>query len=496
MNIVSEPPPMLPSTIEPPRSILRKYWSHYKTTIILAVPVMFSQIGHMIVQITDNIMVGHIGTTSLAASSFGHNVFIGGLLLCIGFSAAMTPFVGAVKGKGDSAESGAGDQLQTRYDATREAAEWLRNGSIANIAFGLLITTLMLGMSFFLDRMGQTPEVVRLATPFYILMVISILPIMLFQSMRQFAEGIGNTRSAAYITIQEIILNVGLNYVLINGKFGFPALGITGSGIATLIARCSMAFTFAILYRNSKIFAPYVAALKKTRFDLAKVREYARLGLPLGGQMIMEVTAFAVGAIMMGWLGAPSLAAHQIAIGAASLTFMGANGIATAATIRVSQFFGARDRGNMRSAGIAALHIVLAYMSLTALAFVLLRNILPTFYITDAVVIGIAANLLLIAAVFQIFDGAQSVMLGTLRGLGDANVPAVVAFVAYILIALPISYVAAFVLHWREAGIWAGYVAGLTIASSFFVLRFLHLSRTIPMPSNDVATTSPVLVHG
>lgn len=443
---------------------LRRYASHYRATIALAVPVMFTQIGHMVVQITDNIMVGRIGTVPLAASSFGHNVFIAGLLFCVGFSASMTPFVGAAAGKGD----------------VQEAASWLKNGFVANILMGTLVTALMFVVGVFLDNMGQNSEVVRLARPFYFLMICSIPPVMLFQSLKQFSEGIGNTRVAAIITVQEIIINIGLNYVLINGKLGFPALGIVGSGVATLVARASMITTFALIFQWSDFYAPYRVALKEARVEKARIWRYFRLGVPLGGQTILEVAAFALGAIMMGWLGAVELAAHQIAMGAAALTFMGATGISAAATIRVSQFYGAGDRVNMRSAGFAASHVVLGYMTLTALAFIVLRYQIPTIYVKDPAVITMAAGLLLIAALFQLFDGIQTVMLGTLRALADAQVPTIIAFVAYILVSLPISYFAAFVLGWREIGIWTGYLAGLSIASTFFYVRFYRRSRTIP----------------
>jgi MATE family multidrug resistance protein len=444
------------------------YPEHYKRTLLLALPVMFTQVGHMIVQITDNIMVGRIGTVPLAASSFGHNVFIGGLLYCIGFAAAMTPFVGAAKGKGD----------------IQETTEWLKNGFVANIGLGLVVTLLMLGVGLFLENMGQNPDVVRLARPFYFLMVISILPVMVFASFKQFAEGIGNTRAAAMITVQEIILNIGLNYVLINGKLGFPALGIVGSGVATLISRCSMVVSFALIVRYMDYFAPYRAAFKDAKIDIEKIKRYVRLGVPLGGQTILEVAAFAIGAIMMGWLGAVELASHQIAMGVAALTFMGATGISAAATIRVSQFYGAQDRANMRLAGFSASHIVLVYMFGTALAMVALRYWIPTIYVKDPAVLQMAASLLMIAALFQLFDGVQTVMLGTLRALADAKVPTIIAFVAYILVSLPISYVAAFIWGWREIGIWTGYLVGLSVASTFFFIRFLRRSRTIAFQEN------------
>lgn len=445
------------STMSAPLS----YSSHYRTLIKLALPVMFSQAGHLIVQITDNMMVGRIGTTSLAASSFGHNVFIGGLLFCIGFSAAMTPLVGAARGKGD----------------VQEAAEWFKNGFIANMMLTGAIIVLMLIVGLFLDNMGQIPEVVRLARPFYFLMIASIAPVMVFQSFKQFAEGLGNTRAAAFITVIEIVINVGLNYVLIFGKFGFPQLGIVGSGIATFVARCSMMISFALIAWKTDFFAEYRVAFAKARVDPAKIRQFFTFGLPLGGQSILEVGAFALGAIMMGWLGAAELASHQIAISVAALTFMGAMGIAAAGTIQVSQYRGAGDWRNLRQAGFATLHIVLAYETCTAIVFIIARHWIPTLYVNDTAVITMAANLLIIAALFQLFDGAQVVLLWALRGIADAKVPMIIAFVSYILIALPTSYTAAFVLQWREMGIWTGYLLGLGVASTFFFVRFFVRSK-------------------
>jgi MATE family multidrug resistance protein len=444
-------------------SPLRSYAHHYRTNILLAMPVMFSQAGHMVVQITDNIMVGRLGATSLAASSFAHNVFIGGLLFGIGFSAAMTPLVGAAHGKGD----------------TDEAASWFKNGLVANLSLGLVMTLVMCVIGLFMDKMGQSPEVVRLARPVYFLWTLSILPTLVFMSFKQFSEGIGNTRIAAMITFQEILVNVGLNYVLIYGKLGFPALGVVGSGWATLMARISMPITFAFIVADHSDFRPFLSALPRVKVDATKVIRYARLGFPLAGQTILEVMAFALGAIMMGWLGPLELASHQIAIGLAALTFMGATGIAAAATIKVSQYFGAGDRANMRRAAFASMHIVLVYEAVTALLFVLLRQYLPMLYVNDLAVIGIAAKLLMLAAVFQLVDGLQVVALGSLRGLADARTPTVIAFVAYMLMSLPVSYGAAFGLGWREMGIWTGYVVGLTAASVLYVGRFAVRSKTM-----------------
>lgn len=440
----------------------------YTKNLKLALPVMFSYIGHILVQITDNIMLGHVGTMSLAASSFGVSIFIAGLLFCVGFSAAMTPLVGAEKGAGN----------------LEGVAKWLKTGSVSNFALGVVVTTLMLLLTFFLDDMGQTPEVAMLAKPFYVCMVISILPVMVFQTLKQFAEGMGNTRVAMLITVQEVIVNIGLNYVLIFGHWGFPKLGILGSGIATLCARLSMPITFLLVVRRFDFFQPVLKLYSNVTVSVHQCKKYFTLGIPMAGQTILEVIAFAGGAIMMGWIGATEQAAHQIAIGLASLTFMGASGIAAAGTITVSQYRGAGDREKMRAAGFTSLHLVLVYMFITALLFWVFRFRIPFIYTNDTLVIVIAAKLLLLAAVFQLFDGAQVVLLAALRGLTDAKVPTVIAFIAYVIVALPTSYVTAFVFGWREVGIWTGYVVGLMFSSVLFFYRFYTKSSRITLIIN------------
>lgn len=437
---------------------------HYVAHIKLALPVMFSQMGHIIVQLTDSLMLGHYDTTALAASAFGQSVFVIGLVFSVGFTLAMTPLVGAARGAND----------------VGTAAQWLSHGMVVNLAMAVLVTLWLLALSLWLDDLGQTPEVTATAKPYYLLLTASLLPVIVFQTLRQFTEGLGNTRIAAFITVLEVLLNLGLNYLLIFGQAGFPRLGIVGAGIATLLVRLVLPAAFVLCFIKLRLFAPYRAALWRTPWNRAAIEHYLRLGLPLGGQFVLEVGAFAAGAVMMGWLGELELAAHQVAIGLASLTFMGASGIASATTIRVSYYLGAGERRALRAAGLAAVHIVLAYMSFTALAFVTLRHRLPVLFSTDPGVVRIAATLLLVAAVFQLFDGLQVVLLAALRAMADAFLPTLLAFIAYLLVALPTSYVLAFWLGWREIGVWMGYVVGLATAAGLFFLRFHVLSRPTP----------------
>ena len=239
-----------------------------------------------------------------------------------------------------------------------------------------------------------------------------------------------------------------------------------------------MPVAYILIFKKLDFFKPYREPIRDAVLKLADLKRYVSLGLPMAGQFLLEVGAFAGGGILVGWLGKNPQAAHQIAMGVASFTFMGASGIAAAATIRVSQFFGARNRPEMRKAGIAAGHIVLAYMSLTAIALVLFRKWIPLLYTKDLPVIAIASGLLFMAALFQLFDGLQVVMLACLRGLTDARMPTLYAFIAYVVVTLPTSYICGFRLGMREYGIWTGFIVGLVVASMLFAARFLKLSRS------------------
>jgi len=338
---------------------------------------------------------------------------------------------------------------------------------------------LMYAVSFFMDKMGQNEEVVILAIPYYRILVISMFPFMLFFTLKQFAEGIGNTLNAMTITLLANVVNVCFNYLFIFGKFGFPELGLTGAGIGTLIARTFMPLMFVFIFIRKDIFRPYLINIVKSRLDKKILKRLFEVGWPISSQILLEVLAFALGALMMGWLGPVSLAAHQIAIGMASLTFMIVTGIASGTTIRVSHQFNLGDYHSMKKATVASVHLVLAFMSLTAITFVLFRNEIPHLYTNDQEVIKIASRLLIMAAIFQIFDGLQVVMLGALRGLTDVKYAMFAAFIAYILISLPLSYLLAFTIKWGPVGIWVGFVMSLAIAGLLFLARFINRSKLL-----------------
>ena len=433
----------------------------YRKNLTLAVPVIFSQIGQVTVNLVDSIMVGHLGTTQLASASFAINVFHVGMLFGLGITLGITPLVGQ----------------SFNAKTSKNLGNWLRNGILVNLIASILLCGLMSSVVLFMNRMGQSKEVVQMAIPFYLIHVSSLIPLMLFFSFKQFFEGIGNTKIAMVITIIINLVNIGLNYILIYGKLGFPALGLNGSGFASLISRLIMPVIFIVIILRMPTFRAYLTEAIHAGFDQLKIRRIVSVGLPIGLQMVIEILAFSIGAIMLGWISKESLAGHQVAISMASMTYMISFGLASGTTIRVSHAFGERDRNELKHTIFASLHMVIAFMSLMGILFVLLRNQLPLLFTSDPAVVKVAAGLLVVGAFFQVFDGMQVVLLGALRGMADVRIPMFMAFFSYIVVSLPVSYLLAFVFKFGYSGVWIGFVFGLSIAAILFGFRLKNQVR-------------------
>jgi MATE family multidrug resistance protein len=437
---------------------LSAYIPFYKRNIHLALPVVISQIGQVSVSLIDNIMVGHVGTAELAAASFANSVFMIGMLFGMGITFGITPLVGGAFSTGK----------------INEVVKWLKNGVFTHVSAAFILFLIMIGTYFLLPFLGQPASVTQLAKPYYMLLCLSYIPFMLFFSVKQFLEGIGNTKISMHITITANVLNIVLNYLFIYGKLGFPELGLNGAGIGTLGSRIIMPVLFFIYIIKIPGLKRYFILARNENFSKSRVVSLLKIGVPIAFQIIVEIIAFSIGAIMMGWLGEVPLAAHQIAIGLASTTYMISLGISQANTIRVSHQMGVKDYQSLKMAAFASTHLVLLFMSLMGVIFVLARNLLPYLFTIDKEVIQIASGLLVIAAFFQVFDGLQVVMLSTLRGMSDVKLPMFIAFFAYLGVGIPISYVMSFKMNAGPRGIWFGYLAGLGIAAILFYLRFRH----------------------
>jgi MATE family multidrug resistance protein len=309
--------------------------------------------------------------------------------------------------------------------------------------------------------------------------MLGMIPLCIFSGFKQFAEGLSFTRIAMVITIGANLINVALNYALVFGYWGFPKMGMMGSCWASFISRVIMALAmFAYVYWN-KQFKAYWKQFNFKNISKQIVKNILSIGVPSGMQWVFEIGAFSFAVIMMGWISPQAQAAHQIAVSMASVTYMMVSGLSAATSVRVGNKFGIKDMQGVRIACFSALFMVLTFMSISAICFILFKDLLPVFFNTDAEVKGLASSLLVIAAFFQLSDGLQAVELGALRGIQDVKVPTFIALAAYWIIGLPMSYVFAFVWNIGIQGIWYGLALGLSVAAILLFLRFNYVSKRI-----------------
>jgi MATE family multidrug resistance protein len=450
-------------------SFYAKYKPYYSDNLRLAMPIVVSQLGHTIVHLADSVIVGHFaGTIQLAAVSLVNSLFMLILVLGMGISYGLTPLIAQENGRKNYKECG----------------RLLSNSLLINIIMGIFLYMLVhFGTLLAIDHMGQAPEVVAYAKPYLGYLSFSIIPLMVFQTFKQFAEGLGFTKQAMFISIWGNVINVILGVVLVKGMFGIAPMGVKGVGISTLVDRILMATIMCIYVFNSKNFKIYLQNFKFNLIDKVRSLKILKIGAPVALQYSFEISAFSGAAILIGTIGAVEQAAHQVAINLASVTYMLASGIASAATIKTGNNLGKNNFLDLRRSAIASYHAVAVFMSITAVVFVGANHILPYIYTEDTAVISIAAQLLIIAGFFQLFDGTQVVGLGVLRGLGDVNIPTVITFIAYWIIGIPLGYLLGIKLGMGVNGIWYGLTFGLLTASVLLFFRFQKRTRMlIPIP--------------
>jgi MATE family multidrug resistance protein len=452
------------------KQLYGKYKTHYTQNFHLAYPVVISQLGHTLVGLSDSIIIGHTGKVPLAAVSLGVSMFSIFMVTGIGMSYGLTPLIAQENGRGNRGHCG----------------HLLAHSFIINMITGLLLTGGILLVGHNLERMNQPADVAAQAKIFLQYLAASYLPLMVFLTFKQFAEGLGFTRQAMNISIIGNVLNILLGITLVYGLLGLPRMGIAGVGIATFTDRLLMGITMAWYVLTSPRFKEYLPTFHFREIGGATLKKITGLGLPVALQYIFEVSAFSGAVIMAGWIGSAQQAAHQIAISLAAMTYMMASGISAAAGIRSGNNLGAGNFRGLRLSAIASYHMVLVLMGIAAVVFVLGNRILPALYIGDETVIHIASGLLLIAAFFQLFDGTQVVGLGVLRGLGDVKVPTVITMLAYWVIGLPVGYLLGFTFGHGVYGIWWGLSLGLLIASVLLFFRFQAITRGLEQTAGKV----------
>jgi MATE family multidrug resistance protein len=432
--------------------------STMRTLVRLAIPVAVSQVSDMVTVMADTMMVGRVGTVDLAAATLANSVWVVAALFHLGFMVAITPMAGMAWGAGD----------------VTGVARSMRAGTMVSVIVGAVMVAVLTVLAPQLHVFGAPADVTRLAAPYFMWIVVSMLPRIGIVVLKQTAEAMSNTHIALAIAIVANAANIALNWVFIYGNLGAPAMGLEGAGVATLLSRVIGLGCVLAVFRYSRFFAEVRSAMRdvRSRVTSADLRAMAVTGLPIAGQLIMEAFGFATGAIMIGWMGTVPLAAHQIALNLASLTFMVSLGIASASTILISNAVGRKDHAAVRSAGNAAILATLIWNTITAAIFVVFRTQLATMYTTDTAVTMLASDLLLWAALFQLFDGGQTVGLGMLRGLNDVRIPTIIAAASYAAIGVPLGYALSFSLGLGPAGVWIGYLVALVVASVMYVTRF------------------------
>ena len=442
---------------------LSAYTKEFSRNLNIAFPVMLGQLGHVLVGLVDNLMIGRLGAAPLAAVSLGNALVFIALSLGIGFSFAITPLIAEADGAKD----------------IEKGRSYFHHGVILCAINGVLLFLALLLAKPILNYMDQPPEVVALAIPYLEIVAFSMIPLMIFQAFKQFADGLSQTKYAMYATLIANVVNVVFNYLLIYGIWIFPRLELEGAAIGTLISRFFMLWFVWEILRRKKKFAEY---FRWSRNELVKSDIFKRLlalGFPTALQMLFEVAIFTATVFLAGTLGTNPQAANQIALNLASMTFMIAVGLGVTATIRVGNQKGLKHYKDLRRIAFSTFLLVFLIEAVFAVGFILLKDLLPTFYIDNTEVILLAAQLLIVAALFQLSDGLQVVILGALRGLQDVKIPTVICFIAYWLIGFPISWYYGKAEELGSMGIWLGLLAGLTASALMLYLRFNFLSKRL-----------------
>ncbi len=451
---------------------LSQYTKEFSYNLRLAYPVILGMLGHTLIGIVDNVMVGKLGSTELAAVSLGNSLIFVAMSLGIGFSTAITPIVAEADAEND----------------TSKIRSAFHHGLFLCVILGFALFVVVVLAKPVMELLHQPKEVITLAKPYLDWVAFSLVPLIIYQGYKQFADGLSMTKISMYAIVMANILHVIINYCLIYGVWIFPKMGILGAGLGTVISRIAMVtFMHIILARKEKL-RPYFHDFSFDEIKKEMIKKIINLGLPSAMQMLFEVVLFTAGIWLCGNIGKTSQAANQIALSLASMTFMFAMGLSVVSMIRVSNQRGLNDYKQLIVVARSIFLLAIIIEIIFAIMFVALHQILPYLFLNmendvqlldNQEVITIAAKLLLVAAVFQISDGIQVVVLGALRGLQDVKIPMYITFVAYWIVGFPISFYLGEYTSLKAVGVWIGLLAGLTAAAFFLFIRFHYLTKKL-----------------
>jgi MATE family multidrug resistance protein len=424
---------------------------------------MLGQLGHILVGFADSIMVGELGAAPLAAVSLANSLAFIAFSIGIGFTFSITPLI---------AEADAEKNIEN-------GKSYFQHGIVMSVLLGIVLCGLLLLMKPLMFRMDQPEDVVAYALPYFDIVTYSMIPMLIFQAYKQFADGMSYTKYAMRAAIYANLLNVVLNYLLIYGKFGFPRLELIGAGLGTLISRIGMLAIIMYMVHTKKVFAVFVSKIRFSEIKKKVFQKVFNLGYPSALQMFFEIGIFASGIILAGMISTNAQAANQISLNLATMTYMIAIGLGVTATIRVGNQKGLKNYKELRRIVMSVFFLMMIIDVFFAVGFIALKDVLPLAYIEDAAVLEIASTLLIVAGLFQISDGVQVVFLGALRGLQDVKVPMVITFISFWIIGFPLCYYLGLKTELGALGIWIGLLVGLTASAIMLYLRFDKLTKKL-----------------
>lgn len=431
-------------------------FTHYRALISLGVPIIIGQVGTIVLGFTDTLMVGHHSTVELAAAGFINSMFSLVMIFALGFSYSLTPIVGSMYGRG----------------ATGDIGKALVSGLAANTELAVILLCVTAAFYLNLHNFGQPEELLALMRPYLLVHIVSLPFLCWLNTFNQFYNTLGDSKVTMYVLLGGNLLNIVLNYVLIYGVFFFPELGLFGAGVATLTSRVAMCLTFVVIFVFGGKYGVYRCGLSVRSLSVSLLRRYNSLGWPIAFQIGMEVAAFSLTAIFVGWMGVVSLAAHQIMLTVSQFFYMVYYGMAAAVSVRVSYFYGQGDYSSIRSTVKAGLRIILFTAVVVSTPMFLLRGVVGTWFTDSEEVCVLVSQTIIPLILYQFGDGLQCTYANALRGLSHVRVMLYSAFVSYVVISLPLSWFLGVHMKFGLVGLWSAFPVCLTCAGVFYYVSY------------------------
>lgn len=433
-----------------------QYETHYKNLTYLGVPIIIGQLGNLILNFADTLMIGHHSTEELAAAAFVNNMFTLVIIFAIGFTYAVTALVGILYGQ----------------ENTHRIGELMKSATAANTCMALFLSFIMIVLYLNVHRLGQPEELLPLIRPYFLIQLVSLPFVCWFNTFRQFTDGITDTKVAMWILIGGNVMNIFGNWILIYGNLGMPEMGLLGAGLSTMISRIMMTIVMVGIFFVSKKYREYKEGWNTGKVHYADFKKITVLGFPLALQMGMETAAFSLSSLMVGWFGTESLAAHQVMLTISQLGYMIYYGLAAAVAVRISNFMGQRDFLAVRRTATAGIHLVFLLALVTSVPVFIFRHIIGGLFTDNVNVISMVSMTIIPFMIYQFGDGMQCNYANAMRGTANVRPLIWIAFISYFVVSLPLGYIFGVIMNYKLLGVWYAFPFGLTLSGILYYIYY------------------------